>query len=302
MGSVDCSPGWPHTPPFDVVDATQLPSQFYRQPTPTCSKLQSWESITLQPRWMREHIDEGDLRRTFWCSAKWSSIMKTMKRHWERINCEGVTRVLPWGAQGAGQRATCRAAKTTVYLRAQLNAQIPSFLTRIQRTMGMWRVTAKSLTGGSRWSSARRAASGSTSPAPRSSAPPSQTSGTAPSARRKVQKATRQKLEREQKRGRIRLTASSARRLQVSRRSHNKEDKLPIIDSGSVLLRLVCLPQYKAPVSRAPSIHLSHHPTFSHECLNWGLLSSQTIFLARHQEPFSIKCLSDYQCSKTDFR
>ena len=46
----------------------------------------------------------------------------------------GVTRVLPWGAQGAGQRATCRAAKTTVYLRAQLNAQIPSFLTRIQVT------------------------------------------------------------------------------------------------------------------------------------------------------------------------
>ena len=144
----------------------------------------------------------------------------------------------------------------------------------------MWRATAKSLTEESRWSSARRAASGSTSPAPRSSAPPSQTSGTAPSARRKVQKEE-QKLGREQRRGKIRPTASSARRPQVSRRSHNKEDKLPIIDSGSVLLRVVCLPQYKAPVSRR-ALHpsLLHHPqTFSHECLTSpGAFSSQTIF------------------------
>ena len=121
----------------------------------------------------------------------------------------------------------------------------------------MWRATAKSRTEASLWSSARPAASGSTSPAPRSSAPPSQTSGTAPSARRKVQKEE-QKLGREQRRGKIRPTASSARRPQVSRRSHNKEDKLPIIDSGSVLLRVVCLPQYKAPVSRALSISLFH--------------------------------------------
>lgn len=168
----------------------------------------------------------------------------------------------------------------------------------------MWRATAKSLTEESRWSSARRAASGCTSPAPRSSAPPSQTSGTAPSARRKVQKEE-QKLGREQRRGKIRPTASSARRPQVSRRSHNKEDKLPIIDSGSVLLRVVCLPQYKAPVSGAPSIHLSpdhHPPTFSHQCLtSHEAFSSQNIF-GSTQEPFSIKCLSDYQCFKTDFR
>ena len=84
-----------------------------------------------------------------------------------------------------------------------------------------------------------------------------------------------------------------------------KEDKLPIIDSGSVLLRVVCLPQYKAPVSRAPSIHLSpdhHPPTFSHQCLtSHEAFSSQNIF-GSTQEPFSIKCLSDYQCFKTDFR
>jgi len=153
--------------------------------------------------------------------------MKTMKRHWERINCEGVTQALHWEAQEAGLRATCRAAKTTaLYLRTarhSIAALILSFQTRIQRTMGMWRATAKSLTGGSRWSSAHRAASGCTSPAPRSSAPPSQTSGTAPSARQKVQKEE-QKRGREQKRGKIRkITASWARRRQVSRRSHNKE-------------------------------------------------------------------------------
>jgi hypothetical protein len=65
---------------------------------------------------------------------------------------------------------------------------------------------------------------------------------------------------------------------------------------------VVCRPQYKAPVSRAPSIHLSHHPTFSHECLtSTEAFSSRTIFLAP-PESFSIKCLSDYQCFKTDFR
>ena len=126
-----------------------------------------------------------------------------------------------------------------------------------QRKTRRWRATARSLTGGSRWSNALRAASGCTSPVPRWRGPPSQTSGTAPSARRKVQKEE-QKLGREQRRGKIRHTASSARRPQVSRRSHNKEDKLPIIDSGSVLLRVVCLPQYKAPVSRALSISIFH--------------------------------------------
>ena len=38
----------------------------------------------------------------------------------------------------------------------------------------------------------------------------------------------------------------------------NEKKTLPIIDSGSVLLRVVCLPQYKAPVSRALSISLFH--------------------------------------------
>jgi len=85
----------------------------------------------------------------------------------------------------------------------------------------------------------------------------------------------------------------------------NEKKTLPIIDSGSVLLRVVCLPQYKAPVSGAPSIHLSpdhHPPTFSHQCLtSHEAFSSQNIF-GSTQEPFSIKCLSDYQCFKTDFR
>ena len=174
--------------------------------------------------------------------------------------------------------------------------------------MGMWRATAKSLTEESRWSSAHRAASGCTSPVPRWSAPLSQTSGTAPSARQKVQKEE-QKLEREQKRGRI--TASSARRLQVSRRSHNKERRqitynwlLEVFSWGWCACRNI-----RPPVSWAPSIHLSHHPppTFhirvqSH-LTPWGLLTSQiTIFFGSTQESFSIKCLSDYQCFKTDFR
>ena len=171
--------------------------------------------------------------------------------------------------------------------------------------MGTWRATAKSLTGESRWSSAPRAASGCTSPAPRSSAPPSQTSGTAPSARRKVQKEE-QKLEREQKRGRIHLMESSGRRLQVSRRSHNKEDKLPIIDSGSVLRRVGCLPQYKAPVSRALSIHLSSHIILQpfHISVSPHLRPCSPLkpYFWLHQESFSIQCLSDYQCFKTDFR
>ena len=189
--------------------------------------------------------------------------------------------------------------------------------------MGTWRATAKSLTGESRWSSAPRAASGCTSPAPRSSAPPSQTSGTAPSARRKVQKEE-QKLEREQKHGRIHLMESSGRRLQVSRRSHNKEDKLPIIDSGSVLRRVGCLPQYKAPVSRALSIHLSSHhpPTFSpHQCLTSpeALFSSKTIFLAPPRvilysvsirlsmfqdwlpvNPVKLNTIGEYHCTNSD--
>jgi len=224
--------------------------------------------------------------------------MKTMKRRWEKINCEGGTQAPHWEAQVAVQRAICRAAKTTVYSRARHNVKIPSFQTRIQKTMGMWRVTAKSLTEENRWSSAHRAASGSTSPVPRWSAPPSQTSGTAPSARQKVQKEE-QKLEREQKRGRI--TASSARRLQVSRRSHNKERRqitynwlLEVFSWGWCACRNI-----RPPVSWAPSIHLSHPPppTFhirvqshlTHEAFS---LLKLPYFLAPHK---SHSLLSVYQ-------
>jgi len=206
--------------------------------------------------------------------------MKTTKRRCERIKWEGGTRVPHWAAQEAEQRATCPAAKTIAsYLRARRNIQIPLFQTRIQRTTAMWRATAKSRTEASLWSSARPAASGSTSPAPRSSAPPSQTSGTAHSARPKVQKEER-KHGREQRREKMPPTASWAGHLQVWRRSHNKEweDTLPIIDSGSVLLRVGCLPQYKAPDSWAPS---DHPPTFSHECLSSDPMPSPLkIFLA----------------------
>ena len=147
----------------------------------------------------------------------------------------------------------------------------------------MWRATAKSRTEASLWSSARPAASGSTSPAPRSSAPPSQTSGTAHSARPKVQKEVRRHA-REPRREKMHrpppLTGFWGRPTQVWRRSHNKEweDTLPIIDSGSVLLRVGCLPQYKAPDSWAPS---DHPPTFSHECLSSDPMPSPLkIFLA----------------------
>jgi len=222
--------------------------------------------------------------------------MKTMKKHCEKINYEGGTQALHWEAQVAGRRATCRAAKTTVYSRARHNAKIPSFLTRIQRTTGMWRATAKSLTGESRWSSARRAASGCTSPVPRWSAPPSRTSGTVPSARQKVQKEE-PKLEREQKRGRI--TASSARRLRVSRRSHNKEGRKI---TYNWLLEVFSwgwpgVPQYKLPLA---SLSSALHPSFASSNLShtaphtWGLLTSQTtIFFGSACESHSL--LSVYQ-------
>jgi len=152
--------------------------------------------------------------------------MKTMRRHSERTNWEGGTRAHHWEAREAAQRATCRAATTTAFLKARPRSLILSCQTRIQRKTRRWRATARSLTGGSRWSSALRAASGCTSPVPRWRGPPSQTSGTAPSARPKVQKEGRRHA-REPRREKMHrpppLTGFWGRPTQVWRRSHNKE-------------------------------------------------------------------------------
>ena len=71
------------------------------------------------------------------CSANWLVIIQTFCEPSRAIYLSysaGVTRALLWEAQEAGRRATCRAAKTTAYLRARPNAQTPSFRTRIQVT------------------------------------------------------------------------------------------------------------------------------------------------------------------------